>query len=81
MGSVQLGEDLNDIKSQLIATSLQSLTRRAPDITYPILPAETADPPRPSGGREGELTKAARGEAFSHGPRAHRQLVQNNHSV
>ncbi|KGF67410.1 cytochrome C peroxidase [Hoeflea sp. BAL378] len=49
MGVSQLGEDINDEEVGLIVAFLGSLTGKVPEVTYPILPAETADTPRPSG--------------------------------
>jgi cytochrome c peroxidase len=47
MGTAQLGEELNDQDVDLIVAFLGSLTGKAPDIIYPILPAETATTPKP----------------------------------
>lgn len=47
MGESQLGENLADEEIDLIVAFLNSLTGRVPEITYPILPAETAETPRP----------------------------------
>ncbi|MBC7283360.1 cytochrome-c peroxidase [Hoeflea sp.] len=49
MGVSQLGEEINDAEAELIVAFLDSLTGRVPEIAYPILPAETAETPRPSG--------------------------------
>ncbi len=49
MGSAQLGEELTDADSEAIVAFLHSLTGAMPEITYPVLPAETKDTPRPSG--------------------------------
>jgi cytochrome c peroxidase len=49
MGVSQLGEDINDEEADLIVAFLESLTGRVPEVTYPILPPETATTPRPSG--------------------------------
>ena len=49
MGVSQLGEDINDEEAELIVAFLESLTGKVPEITYPILPAETGETPRPSG--------------------------------
>lgn len=49
MGASQLGEDLSDQETDEIVAFLQSLTGKIPVVTYPVLPAETADTPRPSG--------------------------------
>lgn len=48
MGTAQLGEELNDQDVDLIVAFLGSLTGKAPDIIYPILPAETATTPKPT---------------------------------
>ena len=49
MGEAQLGEKLSDEDSAKIVAFLQSLTGKMPEVTYPILPPETADTPRPTG--------------------------------
>lgn len=49
MGSSQLGEELNKEEVGQIVAFLELLTGKVPDMTYPILPAETATTPRPSG--------------------------------
>lgn len=49
MGTSQLGEDLNDNEVEAITAFLDSLTGTVPQIVYPILPAETATTPRPTG--------------------------------
>jgi cytochrome c peroxidase len=49
MGASQLGENLSDQETDEIVAFLQSLTGKIPVVTYPVLPAETADTPRPSG--------------------------------
>jgi cytochrome c peroxidase len=48
MGTSQLGETLNDEDVDLIVAFLTSLTGKAPDVTYPVLPAETGSTPRPT---------------------------------
>jgi cytochrome c peroxidase len=48
MGSAQLGQELNDEDVDLIVAFLQSLTGKMPEVTYPLLPAETASTPRPT---------------------------------
>jgi len=48
MGTAQLGEELNDEEVGLIVAFLDSLTGKMPEVTYPVLPAETADTPRPT---------------------------------
>ncbi|MBC7337099.1 MAG: cytochrome C peroxidase, partial [Clostridia bacterium] len=49
MGVSQLGEDINDAEADLIVAFLGTLTGKVPEVTYPILPAETGTTPRPSG--------------------------------
>ena len=49
MGVSQLGEDINDTETDLIVAFLGTLTGKVPEVTYPILPAETGTTPRPSG--------------------------------
>lgn len=49
MGVSQLGEDINDAEADLIVAFLGALTGKVPEVTYPILPAETGMTPRPSG--------------------------------
>ncbi|MCL6709119.1 cytochrome-c peroxidase [Pseudomonas sp. R2.Fl] len=48
MGTAQLGEELNGEEVDLIVAFLGSLTGKMPEITYPVLPAETADTPKPT---------------------------------
>lgn len=48
MGSSQLGEELADAEVRKITAFLHSLTGKAPDVTIPILPAETETTPRPT---------------------------------
>lgn len=48
MGTSQLGEELAGNDVNLIVAFLESLTGKAPDVVYPILPPETATTPRPS---------------------------------
>jgi len=48
MGTAQLGEKLEGNDVDLIVAFLESLTGRAPDVTYPVLPAETATTPKPA---------------------------------
>lgn len=48
MGTAQLGEELNDEEVDLIVAFLGSLTGKMPEVTYPVLPAETADTPQPT---------------------------------
>lgn len=49
MGSSQLGEELNEEEAVAITAFLHALTGKMPEVTYPVLPAETATTPRPSG--------------------------------
>jgi cytochrome c peroxidase len=49
MGESQLGEELSDADAELIVAFLGSLTGKVPEVTYPVLPAETATTPRPTG--------------------------------
>lgn len=49
MGTAQLGEELTDDDVVAIVAFLESLTGRVPEVTYPVLPAETATTPRPEG--------------------------------
>jgi cytochrome c peroxidase len=49
MGSSQLGQELTDQEVNQITAFLESLTGKMPEVTYPILPAETAATPRPTG--------------------------------
>jgi Cytochrome c peroxidase len=48
MGTAQLGEELNEEEVDLIVAFLDSLTGKMPEVTYPVLPAETADTPKPT---------------------------------
>ena len=48
MGTSQLGTELNDEEVTAITAFLHTLTGEQPEVTYPILPASTADTPRPS---------------------------------
>lgn len=48
MGTAQLGEELADDEVEKITAFLHSLTGKMPEITYPVLPAETADTPKPT---------------------------------
>ena len=47
MGTAQLGTQLNEGDAELITVFLGSLTGEQPKVEYPILPAETAETPRP----------------------------------
>ena len=49
MAQSQLGADLDDGEIQAITAFLGSLTGEMPEVTYPILPPETAETPRPTG--------------------------------
>lgn len=49
MAESQLGEEISDEAATQIVAFLDSLTGTAPVVTYPILPAETASTPKPSG--------------------------------
>lgn len=49
MGTAQLGEELNEQEVDQIVAFLDSLTGKIPEVTYPVLPAETDATPRPSG--------------------------------
>jgi cytochrome c peroxidase len=49
MAESQLGADLTDEEVESIVAFLDSLTGTVPEVTYPILPAETTTTPRPSG--------------------------------
>ncbi|MBO9398051.1 cytochrome-c peroxidase [Shimia sp. R9_2] len=49
MAESQLGEELTDEDASQIVAFLDSLTGALPPVTYPVLPAETAATPRPSG--------------------------------
>lgn len=48
MGTSQLGEHLTDQEIDDIVAFLGSLTGEVPQVIYPVLPAETADTPRPT---------------------------------
>ena len=41
MGTAQLGEELKDEEVDLIVAFLDSLTGKMPEVSYPVLPAET----------------------------------------
>lgn len=47
MGTAQLGATLTDDEANAITAFLQSLTGEMPKVELPVLPAETADTPRP----------------------------------
>jgi cytochrome c peroxidase len=48
MGESQLGESLTDEETGQIVAFLESLTGTMPEVTYPVLPPETAATPRPT---------------------------------
>lgn len=48
MGTSQLGEELNEAEVEKITAFLKALTGKVPDVTYPVLPVETAETPRPT---------------------------------
>jgi cytochrome c peroxidase len=48
MGTAQLGETLGDKDVDLIVAFLDSLTGKAPEVMYPVLPAETGTTPQPT---------------------------------
>lgn len=47
MGTSQLGEELKGDEVDLIVAFLDALTGKTPEVTYPVLPAETGGTPRP----------------------------------
>ncbi|MBK1636368.1 cytochrome-c peroxidase [Rhodovulum adriaticum] len=47
MGVAQLGEEVSDEEADKIVAFLHSLTGEVPEITLPVLPAESATTPRP----------------------------------
>jgi cytochrome c peroxidase len=49
MGTAQLGAELNEQEVNQITAFLESLTGKMPEVVYPVLPAETAGTPRPTG--------------------------------
>jgi cytochrome c peroxidase len=49
MASSQLGAELSEGEVTDIVAFLGALTGEVPEVVYPILPAETAETPRPSG--------------------------------
>ena len=49
MGTSQLGTELDDQEVDQIVAFLGSLTGEMPEVTYPVLPVETLDTPRPTG--------------------------------
>ena len=49
MSISQLGEELPEDEVSKIVAFLGSLTGEMPEVVYPVLPAETATTPRPTG--------------------------------
>lgn len=49
MAESQLGEEITDQEAEQLVAFLESLTGTMPAVTYPVLPAETAGTPRPTG--------------------------------
>lgn len=49
MAESQLGEELSDNEADQLVAFLESLTGDIPEVTYPVLPPETASTPRPTG--------------------------------
>lgn len=49
MAESQLGSGLTDKEADQLVAYLDSLTGEVPEVTYPILPTETAETPRPTG--------------------------------
>lgn len=47
MGSAQLGRELSDAETTLIAAFLRTLTGQQPQLEYPVLPAHSGDTPLP----------------------------------
>ncbi len=47
MGRIQLGLDISDKEAESIVTFFGALTGKKPDISYPQLPARTANTPKP----------------------------------
>ena len=48
MAESQLGEEISDEIADQMVAFLESLTGTLPEVTYPVLPPETAETPRPS---------------------------------
>lgn len=48
MGEAQLGEKVSEEDATAITAFLESLTGKMPEVTYPVLPPETATTPRPT---------------------------------
>ncbi|KRS16646.1 cytochrome-c peroxidase [Roseovarius indicus] len=49
MGTSQLGTELNEEEIDSIVAFLGALTGEVPEVSYPVLPAETSGTPRPTG--------------------------------
>lgn len=49
MATSQLGAELDDAQIDAITAFLGALTGTVPEVVYPVLPAETATTPRPTG--------------------------------
>ncbi len=49
MSESQLGAEITDEETDQLVAFLNALTGKLPEVTYPILPAETAATPRPTG--------------------------------
>ena len=49
MAESQLGAELSEEEVTDIVAFLGALTGEVPEVTYPVLPAETASTPRPTG--------------------------------
>ena len=49
MATSQLGAELSDEEVDNVVAFLGALTGEMPEVVYPVLPAETAGTPRPSG--------------------------------
>ncbi|MDE9449282.1 cytochrome-c peroxidase [Aliiroseovarius sp. Z3] len=49
MAESQLGEEIDGATADQLVAFLDSLTGTLPEVTYPLLPAETATTPRPTG--------------------------------
>ena len=49
MAELQLGQELSDDEASKLVSFLDTLTGKMPEVTYPVLPQETADTPRPTG--------------------------------
>ncbi|WP_289043556.1 cytochrome-c peroxidase [uncultured Aliiroseovarius sp.] len=49
MAESQLGEEIDDATADQLVAFMESLTGTMPEVTYPLLPVETATTPQPSG--------------------------------